>query len=206
MRRSLLVIVTALVLFLLSTSSASAFGLKDVLQMHKDGIADSLIIQKIEYSRKTFRLDAGDMRDLKEAGVSDEVISTMLRTENRGDDEDYYDYPRGYAYDDYYYPHTRLYLGFGLGGYYPHGWYYGGYRYPRHYRYYSPRYYRTYDHRRYYFHRGNTGYRTPTGQWGGTRYRGQVGERIYSGNRPRAGYRERTGPAHPGTGVRTRRR
>jgi len=181
--------VSTALLLLLSTSAASAFGLKDVLRMHKDGIDDSLIIQKIEYSGKTFHLDADDMHKLKEAGVSDKVISAMLRTEARYEDDEYYD--RGYDYYYHHYPRTRLYVGFGHGGYYPYYGYYGSYWYPRHYSYYSPRSYRTY----------------PQGQYGNTRYRGQVGERLYTGNRgPAAGYGGRSRPAQPGAGTRTRQR
>ena len=97
-------------------------------------------------------------------------------------------------YGDFYYhhyPRTRLYVGFGHGGYYPYYGYYGSYWYPRHYSYYSPRSYRTY----------------PQGQYGNTRYRGQVGERLYTGNRgPAAGYGGRSRPAQPGAGTRTRQR
>ena len=220
MKRILLPVLFALALFLISASAASAFGLKDVVRMHEDGIADSLIIQKIVYSGKTFHLDADDLHALKEAGVSDEGISALLRTEAEYDSRDgYYDY----GYDrGYYYPHARVYLGFGL-GYYDSWWpYYGGYwyrGYSPYYPYYS-RYYGGYhhDYDRYYFRRGYTGYRTPTGQWGDTRYRGQVGSRIYTGNRGYpgyrgytgsrgyTGYRERTGVAPQGQGSRTRRR
>ena len=186
-RHRLLIIVSTAILLLLSTSAASAFGLKDVLKMHKDGIDESLIIQKIEYSGKTFRLDADDMHKLKEAGVSDKVISAMLRTEARDAYDDTY-YHR-YDYDYYhYYPRTRLHVGFG--GYYPYYGYYGRF-YPRYYSYYSPRSYRT--HRQ--------------GDYGTTRTRTQVGERLYTGNRgPAAGYRERSRSAQPGAGARTRSR
>jgi hypothetical protein len=204
MKRILLLLLAGLLAFLVSAPAASAFGLKDVLQMHQDGIADSLIVQKIEYSGKTFHLDADDMRALKEAGVSDEVVSAMLRTEARGDGEDYYDDSYGYGY--YSYPHTRLYLGFGLGGYYPYGWHHGAYWYPRYHPYYSNRYHGIYRYRGHYGYWGYMGYRVPTGRWGDTRHREQVGDRIHTGNRGDTGYRERAGSTHPGPGVRTRRR
>jgi hypothetical protein len=207
MRRILLFLFAGLLLFLLSAPAASAFGWKDVVKMHRDGIADSLIVQKIEYSGKTFRLDADDIHALKEAGVSDEVVSAMLRTEDRRYDDDYYDYPYGYAYDYYSYPHTRLYLGFGLGSYYPRSWYYGGHRYPRYYPYFSQRYYWTHRYGGTYGYRGYTGYRGWTGNYGDTRYRGQVGDRLQTGNRGYPGSRGRTGgSAGPGTGTRTRSR
>ena len=80
MKRILLIGSFGLLLSFISVHGAWAFGLKDVVQMHGDGIADSLIIQKIDHSGKTFHLDARDMHELKQAGVSDEVISAMLQT------------------------------------------------------------------------------------------------------------------------------
>ena len=50
MKRISLLTITGLLLFLFSASGASAFGTKDVLKMNEDGIADSLIVLKIENS------------------------------------------------------------------------------------------------------------------------------------------------------------
>ncbi|HET7903647.1 MAG TPA: hypothetical protein VFM17_03710, partial [Candidatus Eisenbacteria bacterium] len=102
MKRYLLCSALFLLVALATAPPASAFGWKDVLKMHRAGIADSLILQKIEYSGETIRLDADDMEALKEAGVSDEVISAMLRTEaEEYEDEDYAYEGRSYGY----YPH-----------------------------------------------------------------------------------------------------
>ncbi len=123
-KRIFIVSVGAALMLLLSTGAASAFGVKDVVAMTKDGVADSLILQKIAYSRTTFHLDAGDMRTLKSAGVSDEVISAMLRTESGARDEYVDGYP---VYGPYYYPHYYY-------PYYPpYPYYYGPYYpyYPR---------------------------------------------------------------------------
>ena len=132
MKRILLYTVTGLLLFFISVPRASAFGVKDVLRMNDDGIADSLMILKIENSGKTFHLNANDMHALKKAGVSDEVISAMLRTEGRDRDEDYgyggY-YPYSYSHPYYSYPYSHVYLGFGYRHYYSP--YYGGYLAPR---------------------------------------------------------------------------
>ena len=140
-KRIFIVAVGAALLLLLSTGAASAFGVKDVVALTKDGVADSLILQKIAYSRTTFHLDAGDIHALKSAGVSDEVISAMLRTEADGRDEyvdgypvygPYY-YPHYYApyyypyygpYYPYYYPRVSVSLGFGFHG---GGRFHGGY-------------------------------------------------------------------------------
>lgn len=130
MKRSSLYAIPVLLASLLLTSGAWAFGLKDVIQMNRDGIPDSLIIQKIEYSGKVFHLDADDFRRLKAAGVSDDVVSAMLVTEDR-DDGFYgppYYYPRRPYYRPYYSPYyPRVVVGLGFGyyghpyGYYPHG-------------------------------------------------------------------------------------
>ena len=129
----------ALLITLAVAPGARAFDLQDVLQMHRDGIPDSLILEKVEHGTRVFHLEAADLRELKGAGVSDRVISAMLRTEVRsGRDTQYgdYYYPRpgamgsgGYAY------HGGGYVPY-LGGYctpYHGGYsapYFGGYRYP----------------------------------------------------------------------------
>jgi len=164
-KRTILLTVATLAMLFVSAPAARAFGTKDVLKMTNDGIADSLIIQKIEYSGKTFHLDADDIHALKEGGVSDEVISAMLQTEGQDSRDGYGD--RAY-YGPYYYPPTydpygHVSLGFGYYGHYGHyrSPFYGGYRYPR---------YRSY-------------YRTPTsGNYGTQRYRGSYGSRPSGGS------------------------
>ncbi len=79
MRRLVLFTLAAM----LAATAAWAMNTKDVVFMHRSGIADSLIVQKIRYSGATFHLDGGDIRDLQDAGVSDAVISAMLQTEGR---------------------------------------------------------------------------------------------------------------------------
>ncbi len=156
MKRIVIIAGTGLLLLILFAPAASAFGVKDVIRMTEDEIPDSLIIMKIENSGKTFHLDAKDMHKLREAGVSNEVVSAMLRTE--GQDRDY----EGYG-DYYYYPHVRpyprLFLGFGYHSYsgpYRAGYGYWGHRYPRYYG----SYYRPYSSQPY------------SGNYGTTRYRG----------------------------------
>jgi len=178
MKRTMAYAATGLLLFFLSVPSASAFGLKDVFKMNSDGIADSLIILKIESSGKTFRLNADDMHKLQKAGVSDEVISAMLRTEGRDRDEGYRyrDYYPDYSYPYYSYPYSHVFLGFGYHHYYSP--YYGGYRVPRYRPYYSNPYSGNYGNYRYrgsYGNRlpspGGVGSRPPSAGGSGTRYR-----------------------------------
>lgn len=95
--------------------SAWAFGVKDVIAMHQSDIPDSLIEAKIAHSATRFDLDVKDLRALKRAGVSDEVISAMLRTEDRGQGAVYY----GGRYWPYA-PEWSVGLGFGFDP-----WFYG---------------------------------------------------------------------------------
>jgi len=165
MKRIALFTVTCLLLLLFGAPRASAFGVKDVLKMNEDGVADSLIVLKIENSGKTFHLDADDMHALHQAGVSNEVISAMLRTEGR--DRGQYYYERGdYYYYPYPYPYAHVFLGFGYRNYYSP--YYRDYRFPRYRSYYGHPY---------------TGDYGNSGNYGNSRYRGSYG----GGRRPDAG-------------------
>lgn len=142
MRRFLLLGTAGVLLLLLSAPRAWSFGWKDVIQMHEDSLSDELILEKIDHSGATFHLDAGELHQLKVAGVSDQVITAMLRTEDAeggsdsdsGDDDGgyygggYYPYGTPYWsdwYDPYYVYPGGLYVGFGFGGGYGH---YGRYR------------------------------------------------------------------------------
>ncbi|TMQ56940.1 MAG: hypothetical protein E6K76_11865 [Candidatus Eisenbacteria bacterium] len=165
MKRILLFVITGLLLVLFSAPEASAFGSKDVLKMHKDGIADSLIILKIENSGKTFHLGADDMHALQKAGLSDEVISTMLRTEGRDRGQDYYGHGDYYPYT-YTYPYPHVFLGFGFHHYCTP--YYGGYRFYRYRPHFAYPYSGNYGNYRY---RGSYGSRQPSVGGSGTRYR-----------------------------------
>jgi len=107
--------VGGLLLTMVAAHGAWAFGVKDIVAMHADGVADSLIIQKIVYSGISFHLDAKDFGALKRAGVSDAVISKMLKTEAR-------EYAGSYAspYWGPYYPHYGPYYApYYDGPYYP---------------------------------------------------------------------------------------
>ncbi len=173
MKRIALCFAAASLALLFSVPVASAFGWKDVVKMHRAGIADSLIIQKIEYSGKTFHLDADEMAALTDEGVSDAVISAMLRTEaEAGEGDDYYG---SYGYPYY---HSRAYLGWGYypryysRGYYPYYGHYSGYRYPRSY----------------------VRYGRPSGDYGTTRERTQVGSRLAPRTNSGSGTQYRTRP------------
>jgi len=117
-----------LVLLLVPVRGAWAFGVKDVVAMHREGVADSLIIAKIRHSDAVFHLNAKDLAMLQSEGVSDQVVGAMLRTEDRRDRE-YGDYPYYGYYDGWPWWGPRFSVGFG----YYQPWY--GFR-----PYYGPRY------------------------------------------------------------------
>jgi hypothetical protein len=119
MKRIVLVAAAGLFLLMGSSHHAWAFNVRDVVAMHQDGIPDSLIIQKIRHSGTTFHLGAKDLRALREAGVADEIVSAMLRTEDRGYAYGYDHYPYDY-YPDYYYHSWPVSLSFGFGYYRPY--------------------------------------------------------------------------------------
>jgi hypothetical protein len=52
--------------------------------MSQERIPELLIIEKIRHCDTRFDLDAKDLHLLKEAGVSNDVVVAMLRTEDRG--------------------------------------------------------------------------------------------------------------------------
>jgi hypothetical protein len=66
---------------MLWASAALAFGMNDVMKMHDYGVADSLIVLKIQHSGARFHLDPGDLAKLQKAGISNEVVGAMLATE-----------------------------------------------------------------------------------------------------------------------------
>jgi hypothetical protein len=131
MKRMLVLGTAALALTLALAPPAWSFDWKDVAEMHQDSISDQLIIEKINHSGSTFDLNAKELRQLKAAGVSDQVITAMLRTEDRngGDGGSYAGHPYVpyYWYDPYYarFPRTGIVMDFGFGYSNGYGWGHG---------------------------------------------------------------------------------
>jgi len=117
MKRILLIAAASLLALSLFVASAWAFGTKDVIAMHRAGIPDSLVVQKIRYSGANFHLNTNDITKLKSEGISDTVISAMLRTEAR-------------ASVVYYDPYWGPYWWYDGPHFAPYSYYYGPY-YPR---------------------------------------------------------------------------
>ena len=52
---------------------------RDVLNLHAAGFGDDLLVTKIENSPNDFSTEPGDLVALKKAGISERVVTTMLR-------------------------------------------------------------------------------------------------------------------------------
>jgi uncharacterized protein YcfJ len=53
---------------------------KDVIKWTKDGVKDEIIIDRIDRSGTVFRMTAADENDLRDAGVSEDVVRAMKNT------------------------------------------------------------------------------------------------------------------------------
>ena len=122
-------IVAAIVLSsILSPAGVRAFGVNDVIQLQKAQVSDSLIVLAIQNSGQVIHVGSDDFRQLKLAGVSDDVMSAMLRSEQVGFQKKaaHYGTPPDayvhYPYDPLPYAHSSFVLGFSYG--------YPGYRWP----------------------------------------------------------------------------
>src|SRR5262245_52714812 len=77
--------IAALVLIMmLSPAGVRAFGVNDVIKLQKEQVSDSLIVLAIQKSGDVIRVSSNDFRRLKQAGVSDPVMSALLRSEQVG--------------------------------------------------------------------------------------------------------------------------
>jgi hypothetical protein len=100
----------------------------DVIAMAKDSVGDDVILAQMRATHTYFRLTSNDIRDLKKSGVSDKVISAMIKSADQPKPStqqaaysyypDYYWYPYPYFYDPWYSP---VYVGFSYRGGYGFG-------------------------------------------------------------------------------------
>ena len=129
MRRRSLFVGALVLAMLLSPAGVRAFGVNDVIQLQKEQVSDSLIVLAIQKSGQVIHVSSADFRRLKQAGVSDEVMSAMLRSEQVGFQKNAANHtgvnPYGWAYYPYGpYPYARSSFSFAF------GYGYGGYRWP----------------------------------------------------------------------------
>jgi hypothetical protein len=90
-------------------------ALSDIIELTQRHLSPDFIIYYLSSTRVAYRLTARDLSNLRNAGVSKQVIDYLLST------------PPRYAPAPYYYPPVNYYYG---PGYYAPG-YYPGYVYPR---------------------------------------------------------------------------
>src|SRR5262245_46210492 len=72
--------VACLVVLALTAGRAEAVTLRDIMELSKAGLSDSVLLALIEVDRSLFAIDTATIKKLKEAGVSDVVIVAMIRS------------------------------------------------------------------------------------------------------------------------------
>ena len=76
------ILLAALLLTPLS-AAAGELTLRDVMELHRTGLGDDLLIAVIEADGGPFRLSFADIQDLKSDGLSERVIAALVRTRAR---------------------------------------------------------------------------------------------------------------------------
>jgi hypothetical protein len=151
MKRRTLIVVALFLATLLSPAGARALGVHDVIKLHQQQVSDSLIVLAIQNSHQVIHVTSDDFRQLKKAGVSDQVMSAMLRTEQVGFQKNAANHQSGvnqygWSIDPYAgsYPGPYAPPGSSVSLSFSYG--YGGYLWP----YYGPYYYRPFVVRPYF--------------------------------------------------------
>jgi hypothetical protein len=76
-RRVLLACLTVLAL---GAGRAEAVTIRDIIELSKAGLGDSVLLALIEVDRTVYAIDTATIRKLKDAGISDIVIVAMIRS------------------------------------------------------------------------------------------------------------------------------
>jgi hypothetical protein len=79
MRRRFLIAVVALGLSL-AAGRVEAVTVRDVIELSKAGLSDSVLLALIDVDRSVYSIDTATLKQLKTAGVSDAVIVAMIRS------------------------------------------------------------------------------------------------------------------------------
>ena len=79
MARTIQALVFAL-LFVPSLAVAGDLTLRDVIELHRSGLGDDLLISVIDADGGPFALTFADIHDLKSDGLSERVITALVRT------------------------------------------------------------------------------------------------------------------------------
>ena len=74
------VLVLALLLLAPWPARADDLTLRDVIELHRSGLGEDLLVAVIEADGGPFTLDFADIHDLKSDGLSERVIAALVRT------------------------------------------------------------------------------------------------------------------------------
>jgi hypothetical protein len=75
----LLIVIVALLL----PARADALTLKQIVELHKAGLGDEVLVALIEVNSIIYTLEAGTLRDLKDDGLSDQVLIAIINSGRR---------------------------------------------------------------------------------------------------------------------------
>jgi hypothetical protein len=76
-QRTLFACIAALAL---TAGRADAITVRDVIELSKAGLGDSVLLALIEVDRSVFAIDTATLKHLKETGISDTVILAMIKS------------------------------------------------------------------------------------------------------------------------------
>ena len=74
------VIPLLILVVLLVPGLATALTLRDLIELSRAGLGDEVLLALIDVDRPVFNIDAGTLKSLKAAGVSDRVIVAVVRS------------------------------------------------------------------------------------------------------------------------------
>jgi len=77
MRRLAMLLILALPLL---PARAEALTLKEIVELHKAGLGDDVLVALIEVNKSIYTLDAGLLKDLKADGLSDRVLIAIINS------------------------------------------------------------------------------------------------------------------------------
>lgn len=66
-----------------STAAAEDLTLRDVIELHRSGLGEELLMAVIEADGGVFTLSIADIQDLKSDGLSERLIAALVRTGSR---------------------------------------------------------------------------------------------------------------------------
>jgi hypothetical protein len=71
---------TVVLLLTAAAGRADALTVRDIVELSKAGLSDSVLLTLIDVERSVFSIDTATLKQLKAAGVSDAVIVAMIRS------------------------------------------------------------------------------------------------------------------------------